>query len=148
MCKLEVFSCAGTRKQQPGEVTGRNAFLVFAAMTQMERGAKTLAIGIHSGTPYFDCGEDFVKYLQVMADGYTMGRLRILAPFLLWSKADVWAYCKAEGVPVSATYSCEGGDEQPCGSCLSCRDRGSARCTAEHQPLGIGIPGWRWRRPS
>ena len=107
----------------PGEISGRNAFLVFAAM--LARGAKPgiIAIGIHEGTPYYDCTEGFLKSIQTVVDGYAAGKIKVAAPFLNWGKQIIWEFCKKVGVPVNSTYSCEKGGVHPCGKCLSCKDR-------------------------
>ena len=106
-----------------GEIPGRNAFLVFAAI--LARGAETgmIAIGIHEGPPYYDCTEGFLKSIQTVVDGYAAGRIKVAAPFLKWGKQVIWEFCKKARVPVKSTYSCEKGDARPCGKCLSCKDR-------------------------
>ena len=83
-----------------GEIPGRNAFLVFAAV--LARGAKSgiIAIGIHEGPPYYDCTEGFLKSIQTVVDGYAAGRIKVAAPFLKWGKQIIWEFCKKVGVPV------------------------------------------------
>jgi 7-cyano-7-deazaguanine synthase len=107
----------------PGEIPGRNAFLVFAAV--LARGAEPgiIAIGIHEGTQYYDCTEGFLKSIQIVLDGYAAGKIKVAAPFLNWGKQIIWEFCKKVGVPVNSTYSCEKGGVHPCGKCLSCKDR-------------------------
>jgi 7-cyano-7-deazaguanine synthase len=107
----------------PGEILGRNAFLVFAAV--LARGAEPgiIAIGIHEGTQYYDCTEGFLKSIQIVLDGYAAGKIKVAAPFLNWGKQIIWEFCKKVGVPVNSTYSCEKGGLHPCGKCLSCKDR-------------------------
>jgi 7-cyano-7-deazaguanine synthase len=82
-----------------------------------------IAIGIHSGLPYYDCGEGFVAAVQAIVDGYSAGSLKIGAPFLEWDKPTIWAFCKKHKIPIHLTYSCEKGGRAPCGKCLSCKDR-------------------------
>jgi 7-cyano-7-deazaguanine synthase len=107
----------------PGDIPGRNAFLVFAAV--LARGAEPgmIAIGIHEGTPYYDCTEGFLKSIQTIVDGYAAGKIKVAAPFLNWGKQIIWEFCKKVRVPVNSTYSCEKGGVHPCGKCLSCKDR-------------------------
>lgn len=106
-----------------GEILGRNAFLVFAAVLVFGMKYGIVAIGIHEGSPYYDCTEGFVQSIQKIVDGYAAGRIKIAAPFLRWTKEAIWEFCKKAGVPVESTYSCEQGGAYPCGECLSCRDR-------------------------
>jgi 7-cyano-7-deazaguanine synthase len=106
-----------------GEIPGRNGFLLMTAMMSGGRGPRMIGIGVHAGTQYFDCSSAFISSMQQVFDGYTGGQLRIMAPFLNWRKDEIWQYCRAKGLPVDFTYSCEAGGGVPCGTCLSCRDR-------------------------
>lgn len=112
----------GDSDRGSGEIVGRNAFLIFAAVMECPSDG-LLVIGIHSGTSYFDCGTEFVSEIQNLLSGYSNGRTQVLAPFLTWDKRQVWEFCVARNVPVELTYSCERGGNPPCGSCLSCKDR-------------------------
>jgi len=106
-----------------GEIPGRNAFLIFTATLMNGKEPGVIAIGIHEGLPYYDCGEGFVAAVQAIVDGYSAGSVKIAAPFLKWSKPTIWAFCKKHKVPIHLTYSCEKGSPSPCGKCLSCMDR-------------------------
>lgn len=105
-----------------GEIVGRNAFLILAALMECSSDG-LLVIGIHSGTSYFDCGAEFVCDVQRLVSSYSNGRTQVLAPLLTWDKRQVWDFCVARNVPVELTYSCERGGNPPCGTCLSCKDR-------------------------
>lgn len=120
---LSLVRLGGCRPKASGEILGRNAFLLFAALTEISSSQGAIAIGIHSGSPYFDCSHRFVESIQSLVDGYCDGRTRILAPFVDWTKDTIWDYCLANDVPIDLTYSCEEGLGQPCGECHSCRDR-------------------------
>lgn len=119
---LNRFTCGDATRKSGGEIVGRNAFLLNVALLETGKGFDLIGIGIHAGTSYQDCAQPFIKGMQNIFDGYTGGQLRIGVPFLTWTKGDVWAYCKNEGVPVDLTYSCELGMDQPCGHCSSCAD--------------------------
>lgn len=120
---LEVLQWTGSGTFGAGETPGRNAFLHFGALLEVGARSGLLASGVHAGTPYFDCSREFISRLQCLFDGYCDGRMVVAAPFLDWTKDQVLLFCRAEGVPVALTYSCENGSVPPCGSCLSCRDR-------------------------
>lgn len=122
---LTILRWSGATDFTTGEIVGRNAFFLLGALVEIGDNSGILATGIHAGTPYFDCSQGFLSILQPVIDGYCDGRVRLAAPFVEWSKREVYAFCKAEGVPIDLTYSCETGMEQPCGECLSCRDRGA-----------------------
>lgn len=106
-----------------GEIPGRNAFLVFAAVLVCDMRPGVIAIGIHEGPPYYDCTEGFLRSIQAVVDGYAAGRIKVAAPLLKWGKQVIWEFCKKVRVPVDSTYSCEKGGVRPCGTCLSCKDR-------------------------
>ena len=115
----------GSRPKTVGDIPGRNAFLLSAALMERVHQEQVITIGIHSGTAYADCSHAFVERMQALYDLYTNGEVRIAAPFESWSKADVWTYALAHDVPVQLSYSCEASSESPCGVCESCKDRES-----------------------
>jgi 7-cyano-7-deazaguanine synthase len=108
-----------------GEIRGRNAFLILTVVMTTRPAAHQVAIGIHDGTPYYDCGTGFVRDLQTVLDGYAGGAVRLAAPFVTWTKRQIWDFCRFADVPVELTYSCEKGQTRPCGKCSSCKDRKS-----------------------
>jgi 7-cyano-7-deazaguanine synthase len=120
--KLHHHRFSSARQKEAGHIVGRNAFLLFAALLEFPWDTGLLGIGIHAGTPYFDCTNDFTERIQRIFDGYSNGRIRISAPFLSWEKPRIWDYCLNAKVPVSQTYSCESGSQKPCGKCASCKD--------------------------
>ena len=120
---LTILRWSGAADFTTGEIVGRNAFFLLGALIEIGENTGNLATGIHAGTPYFDCSQAFLSALQSMFDGYCNGKVRLAAPFIEWSKQEVFAFCRSEGVPINLTYSCEKGTNPPCGECLSCRDR-------------------------
>lgn len=119
---LTVLRLVGARPKSDGELLGRNALLLFAALLEFDSSSGLLALGIHSGTPYYDCSSSFLSAVQAIVDGQCDGRIRVVAPFLKWTKKEIWDYCVKQRVPVDLTYSCEKGLDHPCGICSSCRD--------------------------
>jgi 7-cyano-7-deazaguanine synthase len=105
-----------------GEIRGRNAFLLHSALLVLEWRAALVFIGIHAGTRYRDCDPLFVELVQHSFDYHSGGTVRIAAPFLEWSKLEVYDYAGTTGLPLNLTHSCEAGSA-PCGSCRSCLDR-------------------------
>ena len=120
---LDVVYWSGARNFGPGEIVGRNAFLYLGLLIETNGESGVLAMGVHDGTPYFDCSTSFMSLMQELVDGYCHGRVQLAAPFISWSKHQVFEYCKSHTVPIDLTYSCEAGTDPPCGMCLSCRDR-------------------------
>ena len=105
-----------------GEIRARNGFLIMAALLAKQNFHGLLSLGIHKGTPYFDCSEEFVKKMNDFVSQYTHGQVTIDVPFIEWNKRMIIDYCNDQKVPLYLTYSCENGDH-PCGKCLSCIDR-------------------------
>ncbi len=120
---LSVMTVKSEATFSSGEITGRNAFFVFSALLVCGAQPGMIAIGIHAGSPYYDCNEGFLKNIQTIVDGYVAGKIKVAAPFLKWGKQTIWEFCKETQVPVESTYSCEKGGIPPCGNCLSCKDR-------------------------
>lgn len=106
-----------------GEYYCRNATLLFSAASISSSKSARFAIGIHKGTPYYDCSNAFVDDIQRIFDGYFNGSVQIEAPFLELTKGEILSLCNELKVPVEITYSCERNSDSPCGECLSCIDR-------------------------
>jgi 7-cyano-7-deazaguanine synthase len=108
-----------------GEFVGRNALFITAALSFLPSNYSKIALGIHFGTPYYDCSQTFVDDYQRIIDGYFNGTVLLDVPFLQFTKEQIIDYCIKKSVPISLTYSCEEGHKGNCGRCLSCKDRRS-----------------------
>lgn len=126
--ETQVVDYSSSIMHNTGEICGRNAFLVFAALMTNPDFCGTLAMGLHAGTPYYDCSDIFSNDIQRLLEGYTNGQIVFEAPFLNWNKKMVLQYCQDNNVPIHMTYSCEKGGDEPCGVCSSCLDRRSLLC--------------------
>jgi 7-cyano-7-deazaguanine synthase len=125
---LSCYSVLGSEPFTAGELVGRNAFLVFTALFLTRARPGILAMGIHGGTPYWDCSEGFAREMEKLVAEHTDGKVVFVAPFLTWSKSEVYEYFLTTGIDVSVTYSCEAGTIPVCGRCASCRDRKALGC--------------------
>jgi 7-cyano-7-deazaguanine synthase len=105
-----------------GFIQGRNIFLLSSALLTASFINGQIALGIHDGTDYIDCGTDFLKLSNKIFTLYTNGRILVSAPFIKWNKKQILNYCHKESVPLDLTYSCELGLNQPCGKCPSCKE--------------------------
>ena len=78
----------------------------------------------YSGYP--DCRPEFYdEVAQVLRLGSKVGTaynvpMRIEAPIIAMTKADIVRYALEIGAPIELTWSCYAGDETPCGACDSC----------------------------
>jgi len=111
-----------------GEVTGRNAFLVLVALLTNRMRSGVIALGVHSGTAYYDCSTSFAESMDRLIAEHTDGRIRLSTPFLTWGKKNIFEYYQSTGLPIELTYSCENGQMPTCGTCLSCLDRRMLGC--------------------
>lgn len=125
---LERYVLSGGSTIPIGELVGRNAFLVFGALFLTRGSPGLIALGIHAGTPYYDCSGPFLDSMKRLVDAHTDGSVSLIAPFLHWSKADIVSYFNSARLPMHVTYSCEAGSRPPCGRCISCRDRNALSC--------------------
>jgi len=119
---LITVDIKGINKTENGYIQGRNAFLLYTALLKFNLPKGIISIGIHASSDYSDCSKFFISRIQETFDIYTQGRIRIDAPFVNWSKGEIWQYSKDNNIPVDLAYSCELGLKQPCGICLSCID--------------------------
>jgi 7-cyano-7-deazaguanine synthase len=120
---VETQSVALTLASTGGEYHCRNALFVLTAASVAKRVQLGIAIGIHAGSPYYDSTPAFIWDVQRLLDGYHGGTVRVEAPFLEFTKQDVFEYCLENGVPVNLTFSCERRSDLPCRRCASCKDQ-------------------------
>jgi 7-cyano-7-deazaguanine synthase len=102
--------------------------LISAAFFASKGRSCTIATGIHAGTAYYDCSEQFLDAMNSLALAQSDGKVSILNPFADWNKRDVFDYAVAENLSLDQTYSCENGTLPSCGQCPSCRDREGLKC--------------------
>lgn len=88
-----------------GYIPSRNAVLLCLALMVSSDEVNLIALGIHADTPYVDCSPDFVQLMQNVFNLYGQGRTRIGAPFLTWTKNEIWDYAQLQNVPLHLTYS-------------------------------------------
>ncbi|MGI0129915.1 MAG: 7-cyano-7-deazaguanine synthase QueC [Thermoplasmata archaeon] len=126
-----------SRPHRPGRipstyVPARNTILLAIALGYAEsHRLGTIVLGAnaidYSGYP--DCRPAFLRSFERLARLATKagveGRyaLRVRAPLLALSKADIVRFGVRLGVPWSLTWSCYAGGRTPCGKCDACRLR-------------------------
>ncbi len=99
--QLKVSGCS----VKEGYVPARNAILLSLALLSFGPDSGIVALGIHAGTPYSDCSPEFALLMQQIYDLYEGGRIRIDAPFLQWTKNEIWEHAKIQKVPLHMTHS-------------------------------------------
>ena len=105
-------------------------FLSAAASIALSNGCEVIYYGAHAddaaGNAYPDTSAAFNK---AISDAVYLGSgnaLRVEAPFIDKSKAQVVAAGIEINVPFELTWSCYEGHEKACGVCGTCRDRKKA----------------------
>ena len=87
-------------------------------------------IGIHKDdvaiNAYPDCSEDFIKAIGDAVEIGTYGKIKIVAPFINKTKADIVKIGTELDVPYELTWSCYERGDVPCGKCATCLDRAKA----------------------
>lgn len=112
-------------------VPNRNAIMLnIAAGIAAGRGAEVVGLGVHAGDHpiYPDCRPGFVDALNAMLaealEGYA--QVKVLAPFVLFDKANIVRLGAKLGVDFAATWSCYQGGALHCGRCGTCVERREA----------------------
>ena len=105
-------------------------FLSAAASVALSQGCSVIMYGAHhddaAGNAYPDCSKEFVEAMAAAISQGTGGELRLEAPFVSWTKADIVRRGLQIGVPYELTWSCYEGGDKPCGVCGTCIDRARA----------------------
>ena len=105
-------------------------FLASAASIALSNGCGVILYGAHAddaaGNAYPDCSQAFNDAINQAVYLGSGQQLRVEAPFVGKTKADVVAEGLRLHVPYHLTWSCYEGGEKPCGLCGTCRDRAAA----------------------
>ena len=112
-------------------VPNRNAIMLAVAFgVAAARQADAVAIAVHGGDHFIypDCRPGFIDAFQAMQDhaldGYAS--IRLLAPYVNGSKADIVADGARHHTPFAETWSCYKGGARHCGRCGTCVERREA----------------------
>ncbi|WP_139974855.1 7-cyano-7-deazaguanine synthase QueC [Ochrobactrum sp. CGA5] len=112
-------------------VPNRNAIMLTIAFgVAAAQGADAVALAVHGGDHFIypDCRPGFIDAFQTMQnhalDGYA--NIKLLAPYVHVSKADIVVDGVKHGTPFAATWSCYKGGEHHCGRCGTCVERREA----------------------
>ena len=107
----------------------RNLLLLsLACAWGIPQGATVVAYAAHGGDHaiYPDCRPEFAHAADEALRIGTDGGVRLLAPFIAWTKADIVSRAVAFGVPLHLTWSCYRGGDLHCGTCGTCTERREA----------------------
>jgi len=118
-------------------VPNRNAIMLAISFgVAAARQAEAVGVAVHGGDHFIypDCRPDFIDAFQAMQnralDGYA--NVRLYAPFVHASKADIVTEGARHATPFAQTWSCYKGGEVHCGRCGTCVERREAFDLARH----------------
>lgn len=105
-------------------------FLSSAASIALSKGCEVIYYGAHSddaaGSAYPDCSDAFNKAMNEAIYLGSGNQLKVEAPFINFTKAQVVKKGLELKVPYEFTWSCYMGEDKPCGVCGTCIDRAKA----------------------
>lgn len=105
-------------------------FLSSAASIALSKGCGVIYYGAHSddaaGNAYPDCSAVFNDAMNTAIYEGSGRQIKIEAPFVGMTKAEVVKTGLELGVPYELTWSCYEGGDRPCGVCGTCIDRARA----------------------
>ncbi len=105
-------------------------FLASAASIAISKICSVIYYGAHAddaaGNAYPDCSSVFNEAMSAAVYEGSGRQLKIHAPFIGLSKADVVKTGLKLKVPYELTWSCYEGGDKPCGVCGTCIDRQNA----------------------
>lgn len=105
-------------------------FLSSAASIALAKGCSTIYYGAHrddaAGNAYPDCSEIFNEAMSTAIYEGSGKALKVVAPFVGLTKADIVKEGLRLHVPYHLTWSCYEGTTKPCSTCGTCVDREKA----------------------
>ena len=105
-------------------------FISAAASIALANGCNEIYYGAHSddaaGNAYPDCSDEFNNAIRAAVCIGSGRQLKVKAPFINKTKADVVKEGLKLNAPYELTWSCYNGDDKPCGVCGTCIDRQKA----------------------
>jgi 7-cyano-7-deazaguanine synthase len=110
-------------------VPNRNmVLLALAGAVAVAQGASVIMTAVHAGdhAVYPDCRPGFIDSLDLALRMGTDQHVRIMAPYVGLTKAEIVKRGVRVGVPWNETWSCYRGEQVHCGTCGTCVERREA----------------------
>lgn len=131
-------------------VPARNTILLAVALGYAEShrlGSIYIGANAVDYSGYPDCRPEFLRaFERLAARGTRAGAarnapIRVRAPLVRWSKAEIVRHGDRLAVPWEVTWSCYAGGDRPCGRCDACRLRARGfRAAGRRDPALRGAP--------
>jgi 7-cyano-7-deazaguanine synthase len=101
-------------------------FATFGASYAYSVQSRVIALGILANPIFPDQTPDFLKKAELCLSSALGVDMKILTPLIKLDKRDTLKLARKHGLPIELTYFCHAGTEEPCGNCISCKERKSA----------------------
>jgi 7-cyano-7-deazaguanine synthase len=82
-----------------------------------------VAMGILANPLFPDQSKDFLDVAQNCISMALGRKVKLLTPFITLDKREIIQLAAKHSLPFEITYYCHAGTEQPCGICISCKER-------------------------
>ena len=127
---LQIEKTGGTKPVSTYVPFRNGLFLSSAASIALSKDCSVIYYGAHAddaaGAAYPDCTPAFNEHMNAAIWEGSGHALKIEAPFIGMTKAQIVANGLELGVPYELTWSCYEGGVRPCGKCATCIDRAAA----------------------
>ena len=130
----------------PTVVPFRNANLISVATSIADAlGYDRVYVAVHANDhnrwAYPDCSPEFIGAMANAVYVGTMGKVRLITPFIWMTKGDIVTRAAVLGAPLQLTWSCYVGGGKPCGTCPTCQERVAAFNDAGFiDPVDYAVP--------
>jgi 7-cyano-7-deazaguanine synthase len=98
-------------------------FLTLGAAYGHVKSANVIAIGILANPIFPDQTPDFVQAAQNSISKALGANTIIMTPLISLDKRDTLRLARKYGLPLDLTSSCHSSSKEPCGHCISCKER-------------------------
>jgi 7-cyano-7-deazaguanine synthase len=98
-------------------------FATLGAAFAYGQSSDVVALGLLANPIFPDQTPEFVKATEKCLSISLGKNVRILTPFIGMDKRDTLRLARKNNLPLGSTYYCHSGTPEPCGKCISCKER-------------------------
>lgn len=111
-------------------------FLVAGGGYAYSKGLDAVVIGLVANPIFPDQTPSFVARAEDAVAEALGRRIKVLAPLIQLDKREVILLAEAQGLNLGLAYYCHRGGEEPCGVCISCKERIAAEKSVREARVG------------